>query len=435
MFSKILIANRGEIAVRIIRACNEMGISTVAVYSEADKDALHVELADESICIGKAPATDSYLNEERIISAAQITGAQAIHPGYGFLSENPHFAKLCKKYGIVFIGPDPEVMERVSDKAEIKKLMAQTNLHPIPGTQTLADLEEALESAERIGYPVMLKACFGGGGRGIRQINNAQELIRDYPLAVSESEAAFGDGSLYMEKFIYPARHIEMQIIADESGNVLCLGERDCSIQRRHQKLIEESPSPGVNDLQRMILIRDVTDAVKKMGYSGVGTLEFLMDQQGNFWFMEMNVRLQVEHCVTEALTRIDMVKWQIRTAAGVTLPFKQENISLSGSAIECRINALAPGVLQACHIPGGPFVRFDGGVVPGTRISPYYDSLIGKLIAYASTREEAVRKIKSALCEILFNGIETNILEQLEIVNDPAFSSGDYDLTLMEGR
>ena len=435
MFSKILIANRGEIAVRIIRACNEMGISTVAVYSEADKDALHVELADESICIGKAPATDSYLNEERIISAAQITGAQAIHPGYGFLSENPHFAKLCKKYGIVFIGPDPEVMERVSDKAEIKKLMAQTNLYPIPGTQTLADLEEALESAERIGYPVMLKACFGGGGRGIRQINNAQELIRDYPLAVSESEAAFGDGSLYMEKFIYPARHIEMQIIADESGNVLCLGERDCSIQRRHQKLIEESPSPGVNDLQRMILIRDVTDAVKKMGYSGVGTLEFLMDQQGNFWFMEMNVRLQVEHCVTEALTRIDMVKWQIRTAAGVTLPFKQENISLSGSAIECRINALAPGVLQACHIPGGPFVRFDGGVVPGTRISPYYDSLIGKLIAYASTREEAVRKIKSALCEILFNGIETNILEQLEIVNDPAFSSGDYDLTLMEGR
>ena len=435
MFSKILIANRGEIAVRIIRACNEMGISTVAVYSEADKDALHVELADESICIGKAPATDSYLNEERIISAAQITGAQAIHPGYGFLSENPHFAKLCKKYGIVFIGPDPEVMERVSDKAEIKKLMAQTNLHPIPGTQTLADLEEALESAERIGYPVMLKACFGGGGRGIRQINNAQELIRDYPLAVSESEAAFGDGSLYMEKFIYPARHIEMQIIADESGNVLCLGERDCSIQRRHQKLSEESPSPGVNDLQRMILIRDVTDAVKKMGYSGVGTLEFLMDQQGNFWFMEMNVRLQVEHCVTEALTRIDMVKWQIRTAAGVTLPFKQENISLSGAAIECRINATAPGVLQACHIPGGPFVRFDGGLVPGTKVSPYYDSLIGKLIAYASTREEAVRKIKSALCEIIFNGIETNIMEQLQIVRDPAFSSGDYDLTLMEGR
>jgi len=435
MFSKILIANRGEIAVRIIRACNEMGISTVAVYSEADKDALHVELADESYCIGKAPASDSYLNEERIISAAQVSGAQAIHPGYGFLSENPHFAALCKKFGIVFIGPDPDVMERVSDKAEIKKIMSKTNLHPIPGTEALKDLDEALECAEKIGYPVMLKACFGGGGRGIRQINNAQELTQEYPLAVSESEAAFGDGSLYLEKYIYPARHIEMQIIADESGNVLCLGERDCSIQRRHQKLIEESPSPGVNDLQRMILIRDVADAVKKMGYSGVGTLEFLMDKQGHFWFMEMNVRLQVEHCVTEALTRIDMVKWQIRTAAGVTLPFKQENISLTGAAIECRINALKPGVLKACHIPGGPFVRFDGGVVPGTKISPFYDSLIGKLIAYASTREEAVRKIRSALCEILFDGIDTNIMEQLDIVSDPAFSSGDYDLTLMEGR
>ena len=435
MFSKILIANRGEIAVRIIRACKEMGISTVAVYSEADRDSLHVQLADESYCIGKAQASDSYLNEDRIISAAQVSGAQAIHPGYGFLSENPHFAALCKKFGIVFIGPDPEVMERVSDKAEIKKLMASTNLHPIPGTEALSDLKEALQSAEKIGYPVMLKACFGGGGRGIRLINNAEELERDYPLAVSESEAAFGDGSLYLEKYIYPARHIEMQIIADESGNVLCLGERDCSIQRRHQKLIEESPSPGVNDLQREILIRDCTDAVKQMGYSGVGTLEFLMDREGHFWFMEMNVRLQVEHCVTEALTRIDMVKWQIRTAAGVTLPFKQENISLSGAAIECRINAVKPGTLQLCHIPGGPFVRFDGGVVPGTQISPYYDSLVGKLIAYASTREEAVRKIKSTLCEILFDGIETNILEQLEIVSDPKFGSGDYDLTLMEGR
>lgn len=435
MFSKILIANRGEIAVRIIRACKEMGISTVAVYSEADRDSLFVQLADESYCIGKASAADSYLNEERIISAAQVSGAQAIHPGYGFLSENPHFAALCKKFGIVFIGPSPEVMERVSDKAQIKKLISSTNLNPIPGTEVLSSLEEALDSAERIGYPVMLKACFGGGGRGIRQINNAEELKRDYPLAVSESEAAFGDGSLYLEKFIYPARHIEMQIIADESGNVLCLGERDCSIQRRHQKLIEESPSPGVNDLQREILIRDCTEAVKQMGYSGVGTLEFLMDKDGHFWFMEMNVRLQVEHCVTEQLTRIDMVKWQIRTAAGVTLPFKQENISLSGASIECRINAVKPGTLQLCHIPGGPFVRFDGGVVPNTTISPYYDSLIGKLIAYASTREEAVRKIKSALCEILFDGIETNIMEQLDIVSDPAFSSGDYDLTLMEGR
>ncbi len=435
MFSKILIANRGEIAVRVIRACKEMGISTVAVYSEADKDALHVQLADESYCIGKAAAADSYLNEDRIISTALVSGAQAIHPGYGFLSENPHFARLCQKFGIVFIGPDADCMERVSDKAQIKKIMEGTRLNPIPGTEALASLDEALEAAEKIGYPVMIKACYGGGGRGIRQINNAEELKRDYPLSVAESEAAFGDGSLYMEKFIYPARHIEMQIIADEAGHVLCLGERDCSIQRRHQKLIEESPSPGVTEEKRQALIRDVTDAVKTMGYSGVGTLEFLMDKEGNFWFMEMNVRLQVEHCVTEALTRIDMVKWQIRTAAGVTLPFTQDDIPLRGSAIECRINALKPGKLLNCHIPGGPFLRFDGGVIPGTMVSPFYDSLIGKLIVYASTREEAVRKMRSALCEIIFSGLETNIMEQLEIVSDPKFSSGDYDLTLMEGR
>ena len=435
MFSKILIANRGEIAVRIIRACKEMGISTVAVYSEADKDALHVQLADESYCIGTPPASDSYLNEERIISAAQVSNAQAIHPGYGFLSENPHFAALCRRYGIVFIGPDPEIMERVSDKAQIKKIMSKTNLKPIPGTDALSSLEEALSCAEKIGYPVMLKACFGGGGRGIRLINSSVDLVRDYPLAVAESESAFGDGSLYMEKCIYPARHVEVQVLADEAGNVVCLGERDCSIQRRHQKLIEETPSPGVNPKQRAQLLKDAADAVKTMGYCGVGTLEFLLDKQGNFWFMEMNVRLQVEHCVTETLTRVDMVKWQIRTAAGVEIPFKQEDISLRGCAIECRINALAPGMLQSCHIPGGPFLRFDGGVIPGNMVTPYYDSLLGKLIAYAGTREEAVRKIKSALCEIVFNGVETNILEQIDIVGDPRFSSGEYDLTMMEGR
>ncbi|MCF0228890.1 MAG: acetyl-CoA carboxylase biotin carboxylase subunit [Parasporobacterium sp.] len=435
MFSKILIANRGEIAVRIIRACKEMGISTVAVYSEADKESLFVQLADESYCIGKASAADSYLNEERIISAAKVSGAQAIHPGYGFLSENEHFARLCQRFGIVFIGPDPECMERVSDKARIKKIMEGTNLTPIPGTEALPTVEDAVEAASQIRYPVMLKACFGGGGRGIRLIRNEEELRRDYPLAVAESEAAFGDGSVYIEKYVFPARHIEMQIIADEYGNVVCLGERDCSVQRRHQKLIEESPSPGVNKASREKLINDVTEAVKKMGYSGVGTLEFLMDREGNFWFMEMNVRLQVEHCVTESLTRIDMVKWQIRIAAGVKLSFTQEDITLTGSSIECRINALAPGKLQNVHIPGGPFLRFDGGVIPGTMISPYYDSLIGKLIVYASTREEAVRKMRSALCEIIFTGISTNIPEQLDIISDPCFSSGNYDLTFMEGR
>ena len=435
MFSKILIANRGEIAVRIIRACKEMGISTVAVYSEADSDALHVQLADESYCIGKAPASESYLNEKIIISTAIVAGAQAIHPGYGFLSENAHFAGLCKKFGIVFIGPDAELMKKVSDKAKLKKIIEDTRLHPVPGTDVLKSLDEALEKSSKIGYPVMLKAAFGGGGRGIRLIKSPEAMKREYPLAVSESESAFGDGSLYIEKFIFPARHIEMQVLADEVGHVVCLGERDCSVQRRHQKLIEESPSPGVSREQRARLISDVTDAVKKIGYCGVGTMEFLMDRQGNFWFMEMNVRLQVEHCVTETLTRLDLVKWQIRTSAGITLPFKQEDISLRGSSIECRINALAPGVLQSCHIPGGPFLRFDGGVIPGTVISPFYDSLIGKLIVYAGTREEAVRKMKSALCEIVFNGIDTNIMEQLGIISDHRFSSGNYDLTLMEGR
>jgi len=435
MFSKILIANRGEIAVRIIRACKEMGISTVSVFSEADRDSLFVQLADECYCIGKAPASESYLNEERIISTAIVSGAQAIHPGYGFLSENPHFARMCEKYGIVFIGPDPEVMEKVSDKAMLKKIMSGTRLHPVPGTDILDSLDQALEQAEKIGYPVMLKAAYGGGGRGIRLIRSSAALEKEYPLAVAESEAAFGDGSLYIEKYVYPARHIEMQILADEAGNVLCLGERDCSVQRRHQKLIEESPSPGVTKEQRQQLIKDVTDAVKVIGYRGVGTLEFLMDTQGNFWFMEMNVRLQVEHCVTEILTRIDLVKWQIRTSAGVTIPFRQENVSLRGSSIECRINALAPGKLTSCHIPGGPFIRFDGGVIPGTFISPYYDSLIGKLIVYAGTREEAVRKMKSALCEIILSGVDTNIKEQFEIVSDPKFSSGEYDLTFMESR
>ena len=435
MFSKILIANRGEIAVRIIRACKEMGIATVAVYSQADRDTLHVALADERCCIGPAPAGDSYLNEERILSAALVTGAQAIHPGYGFLSENARFAGACKKNGIVFIGPDAACMEKISDKAQIKKIMAATNLRPIPGTDVLPTLEEALTAADRLGYPVMLKARSGGGGRGIRMAPTPEELRQAYPLAVSESEAAFGDGAVYMEKYIHPARHIEVQVLADETGNVVCLGERDCSVQRRHQKLIEESPSPAVSPQQRRTLMESVTDAVQKIGYVGVGTLEFLMDADGNFWFMEMNVRLQVEHCVTEMLTKLDLVKWQIRAAAGVPLRFRQEDVSLTGSAIECRINALAPGKLKLLHVPGGPFVRFDTYLVQGVEVSPYYDSLLGKLIVYAGTREEAVRKMKAALCELVIDGIPTNIEEQLAVINDGRFMSGQYDLTMMEGR
>ena len=434
MFSKILIANRGEIAVRIIRACKEMGIATVAVYSEADRDALHVALADEAVCIGKAEAADSYLNEARIISAALATGAKAIHPGYGFLSENAHFAANCRKNALVFIGPTVENMNRLGDKAMIKKLMNEAGLPTIPGTDVLENVDEALEAAERIGYPVMLKARSGGGGRGIRRIDNPEQMKAAYPQAVAESTAAFGDGAVYLEKFVYPARHVEFQVLADEFGNAVCLGERDCSIQRRHQKLIEESPSPAVSPEQRQAVVEKVIKAVKCVGYVGVGTMEFLLDKQGNFWFMEMNVRLQVEHTVTESLTHIDLVKWQIRVAAGIPLNFEQKGISFRGSAMECRINARMPGKVKMLHVPGGPFVRFDTFLVSGGSVSPHYDSMIGKLIVYAGTREETIRKMRAALCELVIDGIATNLEEQLEITGHPAFVDGSYDLTFMEG-
>ena len=435
MFSKILIANRGEIAVRIIRACKEMGVATVAVYSEADRNALHVALADESYCIGKAEASESYLNENQIISTALLAGAQAIHPGYGFLSENAHFAQLCRKNGIVFIGPDPEDMERLGDKAVLKELMSDAGLTVIPGTKAVESLEEAKQAAEKIGYPVMLKACAGGGGRGIRLIQSEDDIYDAYMQATAEAASAFGDGSVYLEKYIYPARHIELQILADESGNVVCLGERDCSLQRRNQKLIEETPSPAVSESQRKTIIDTIIPAVRKIGYVGAGTLEFLYDQSGNFWFMEMNVRLQVEHCVTEMLTGIDLVKWQIRIAAGISLNFTQDEVRMQGSSIECRINALSCGTLQMMHVPGGPCVRFDTCLVDGTVVTPYYDSLLGKLIVYAKTREEALRKLRAALCELVIEGIPTNAEEQLRIASDNRFVSGEYDLTFMGSR
>ena len=435
MFSKILIANRGEIAVRIIRACKEMGIATVAVYSEADRNALHVALADQSYCIGGPEAADSYLNEKQIISTAILAGAQAVHPGYGFLAENAHFADSCRKNGLVFIGPDPESMERLSDKAILKEMIQRTNLAVIPGTKVLSSPEEARRMASEIGYPVMLKACAGGGGRGIRLIHSDGELEDAWNQAVSEARSAFGNGSVYLEKYISPARHIELQMLADEFGNVVCLGERDCSLQRRNQKLIEETPSPAVTDIQRSRIISMAVDAVKKIGYVGAGTLEFLLDQDGNFWFMEMNVRLQVEHCVTEMLTGIDLVKWQIRIAAGIPLSFGQKDITYAGTAIECRINALSCGTLQMLHVPGGPAVRFDTCLIEGTQITPYYDSLLGKLIVYAHTREESLRKIRASLCELVIQGIHTNIEEQLSIVADDRFVSGEYDLTFMGSR
>ena len=435
MFSKILIANRGEIAVRIIRACKEMGVATVAVYSEADKNALHVALADQSYCIGGPEASESYLNENQIISTAILSGAQAIHPGYGFLSENAHFARACRRNGLVFIGPDPESMERLGDKAILKELIRGTGLSVIPGTKAVASVVEAKKAADRIGYPVMLKACAGGGGRGIRLIHSEDELDDAYHQATSEAISAFGDGSVYLEKYIFPARHVELQILADEHGNAVCLGDRDCSLQRRNQKLLEETPSPGVNDEQRKKIIELAVDAIKKIGYVGAGTLEFLLDREGNFWFMEMNVRLQVEHCVTEMLTGLDLVKWQIRIAAGIPLRFTQKDVKMNGSAMECRINAGSCGTLKMLHVPGGPSVRFDTCLVVGTVVSPYYDSLLGKLIVYAKTREETLRKMRAALCELVIDGIPTNIEEQLRIVEDERFTSGNYDLAFRENR
>ena len=435
MFSKILIANRGEVAVRIIRACREMGIATVAVYSEADRGALHVALADQSYCIGGAEASESYLNQSRIISAAVLAGAQAIHPGYGFLSENAGFARLCRRNGLVFIGPDPDTMEALSDKALLKERVREAGLAVIPGSRGVTGLEEARAEAEKIGYPVMLKACAGGGGRGIRLVREEAELEEAYLTAAGEAALAFGDRSIYLEKYIFPARHVELQILADERGNAVCLGDRDCSLQRRHQKLVEETPSPAVEDRQRAKMIRLAVKAVKKLGYVGVGTLEFLLDGAGNFWFMEMNLRLQVEHCVTEMLTGLDLVKWQIRVAAGVPLAFGQPDVRLHGSAMECRINARGCGTVKLLHVPGGPFVRFDTCLTAGTAVTPYYDGLLGKLAVCAGTREEALRKLRAALCELVIEGVDTNVEEQLRLVEDERFTSGHYDLTLMGNR
>ena len=432
MYSKILIANRGEIAVRIIRACKEMGIATVAVYSEADAEALHVALADESYCIGTAEAKESYLNQERIVSTALVSGAQAIHPGYGFLSENPGFAQLCAKNGIAFIGPEAETAKLLGDKEQVKKIMAEAGLDVIPGSMRIRSVEEAKAAAESVGYPVMLKARLGGGGRGIRLVRREEALQQAYFAAVSEAETAFGDGGIYLEKYISPARHIELQILADEAGNAVCLGDRDCSIQVKNQKLLEESPSPAIGEAQRGALMEKAVAAIQKIGYVGVGTLEFLKNEFGNFYFMEMNIRLQVEHTVTEALTGIDLVKWQIRVSAGIPLNFTQEEIDLRGVSIECRINASAPGTVALLHVPGGPFVRFDTSLVSGSVVTPYYDSLIGKLIIYAGNREEGVRKMKAALCELIIDGVPNNIEQLIEIVSSDGFMQGQYDLDFL---
>ena len=433
MFSKILIANRGEIAVRVIRACKEMGIKTVAVFSEADRDTLPTALADESICIGRASAADSYLNMERIISAALATKANAIHPGYGFLSENEDFASLCEENGIAFIGPGSALMRKLSDKTRMKEIAKDAGLDTIPGTSILSSLEEAKERAKEIGYPVMLKARSGGGGRGIRLVEDDEQMEKAYPIARNEAEQSFSDGALYLEKYIASASHIEVQILADEFGNAVSFAERDCSMQRNHQKLIEESPSAKVSEEERALLMEKAREAAIKMGYRNAGTMEFLFSSDRKFYFMEMNVRLQVEHPVSEILSSIDFVKWQIRIAAGIPLSFTAKDVRTKGAAIECRINALSTGVIEELHIPGGPFVRFDTYIEKGALVSPYYDSLLGKLIVYAQTRDEAIRKMRACLCELQIVGVKTNIEQQLMILKNPDFISGTYDTMSME--
>ena len=420
MFTKILIANRGEIAIRIIRACKEMGISTVAVYSEADRESLHVALADQAICIGGPKAEDSYLNGPRILSAAMYTGAQAIHPGYGFLAENRDFADQCQRMGIKFIGPGAEIIAKMGDKDAARRLMKENSVPTTPGTDILRDSQEALKAAEEIGYPVLLKASAGGGGKGIRLVEKPQDMERAFETASSEALKAFGDGRMYLEKYLHPVKHIEVQLLADEAGHIVCLGERECSIQKNNQKLIEESPSPGVSPETRQKLMETATRAARAAGYVNAGTVEFLMDKNGDFYFMEMNTRLQVEHPVSELVTGVDIVKWQIRIAAGVELDFTQEDIHVQGAAIECRINALGPGKVDFFH-------------TQGYEIPPNYDSMLGKMIVYSSTREEAIRKMLSALSELVVDGAKNNIETQIEIIRDKRFKNGDYYTDFMK--
>ena len=435
MFSKILIANRGEIAVRIIRACKEMGIATVAVHSQADTESLHVSLADESVCIGKALPSESYLRQTDIITAALLTGAQAIHPGYGFLAENADFARLCEKNGLVFIGPGADVISRMGDKDAARRMMKEAGVPTVPGTDLLTSPEQAAKAAGMIGYPVLIKARAGGGGKGIRLVKGPDEMEKAFLTASEEAKSAFGDSGVYMEKYLSPVKHIEVQLLADEGGNVVCLGERECSIQKRNQKLLEEAPSPAISPELREKMCEAASKAAKAAGYTNAGTVEFLLDDENHFYFMEMNTRLQVEHPVSEYVSGVDIVKWQIRIACGVLLNFRQEDVKITGAAIECRINAKSGGKVTFLHVPGGPWVRFDTFLYQGYEMLPYYDSMMGKLIVYAKTREEAIRKMNSALCELVIEGVPNNLDEQLEIISDPAFLAGDYHTDFMAKR
>lgn len=428
MFSKILVANRGEVAVRVIRACKEMGIQTVAVYSEADRDSLPVALADERICIGGNAAAESYLNQKNIISAALASGAEAIHPGYGFLSENADFARLCAENGIVFIGPKSEVISAMGDKDASRQLMQTVGVPVVPGTEILKDAEEAKRLAKEIGYPLLVKATAGGGGKGIRVVEKEDDLEEAFLTASREAESAFGNGDVFLEKYLTSVRHVEMQILADHYGNILCLGERDCSLQLNKQKVLEETPSPVMTAEIRQKMMDAAVLAAKAANYTNAGTVEFLLAPDGQFYFIEMNTRLQVEHPITEEISGIDIVKWQIRIACEVPLEGKQEEIQLKGHAMECRINARSTGKVEFLHIPGGGRVHFDTALMQGLEIVPYYDAMLGKLIVHAPTREEAIRKMEAALCEMVIVGVETNIDEQLKLVRSEAFQKGTYD-------
>jgi len=441
MFKKILIANRGEIAVRIIRACREMGIKTVAVYSEIDVDALHTQLADEAICIGPAKSKDSYLNEENILSATVLTGAEAIHPGFGFLSENSKFAKMCEECNITFIGPSFENIENMGNKAKAREMMINANVPIVPGSDGIVEnSQSALEISRKIGYPVMIKASAGGGGRGIRIVRDEEELISSFETAKTEAKTAFGDDSMYIEKFIEEPRHIEIQILADNYGNTIYLGERDCSIQRRNQKVMEEAPGPAISEELRISMGEVAVKAAKSIGYKNAGTIEFLLDKHGNYYFMEMNTRIQVEHPITEMITGMDLIKEQIKIAYGESLAFAQEDIKLNGHAIECRINAEnpsknfmpCPGQINYLHLPGGLGVRIDSSVYQGYIIPPTYDSMIAKLIVHGRTREEAIGRMERALGEFIIDGVTTNIGFQLEILSNPKFLSGDFDTSFV---
>jgi acetyl-CoA carboxylase biotin carboxylase subunit len=441
MFKKILIANRGEVALRIIYACRELGIKTVAVYSQADENSLHVRFADEDVCIGPPRSADSYLNVPAVISAAEVTGADAIHPGYGFLSESAYLAEVCEACHIKFIGPDPQVIRLMGDKARARRVMKKAGVPILPGSDGPIDSEEkALKLAKDIGYPIIVKATAGGGGRGMRIVRAPGELSNAVKTAQREAEAAFGVGDVYIEKYVEAPRHIEFQILGDQFGNVVHLGERECSIQRRHQKLIEESPSPALSEKMRRKMGGVVIDAAKAVQYTNAGTFEFLMDPSGHFYFMEANTRLQVEHPVTEMVTGIDIVKQQIRIAAGERLPFKQSEITFSGHSIECRINAEdpetfvpSPGLIHAFSVPGGPGVRVETLAHPECTITPYYDSMIAKIIVHGRDRQEAIARMRRTLEMTVVEGIKTTIPLHLKILADPDFVAGKLSTSFME--